>query len=239
MICLTFDTDYLSCEDIERFLTKYSFPGQVTFFVHEYYPVLETTGHEICPHPFIENLNNWENSVNIIEKRYKSKPNGLRAHSCVFSHMIGIGMKTLGYKYVSQAQHLYQPGLKPYRHPWGIWEMPIYYMDNMDYCMADNWKDMLHSPFGYDVIERALDFNSLFVFDFHPLHIILNTRNLDGYSSVKELIINKKASPYDLRFNGKGSGVFFEQLCEAMIRSNQRSYTCTEALDYFLLNGIY
>lgn len=234
MICLTFDTDYMSQRDMERFLSEYPLPGKGTFFVTEHFPVLESTPHEICPHPFIHNLSTWKEEVAKIAGQLKHKPKGIRIHSCVFSHMIGLGLNTLGYTYVSHAQHLFQKGLKPYRHPWGIWELPIYYMDNMDFCISKNWPDIGHIPFSHDIIKAAVESESLYIFDIHPLHIVLNTHSHEAYCSVRERIFQEGLCPFELRLEKKGVGVFFEELCSYIESSSQRSYTCMEALDHFV-----
>src|SRR5207249_4334714 len=156
--------------------------------------------HEVAPHPCIDRLSEWDDDLKTIVKQFPEKPLGLRTHSCVFSHMIGIGMHDQGYFYISQAQALYQQGLLPSRHPWGIWELPIYYMDNMDFWMSKNWDDLAHQPFNPEIIERAVGNEALYVFDFHPLHIALNTGKPDHYVAVKDRILNEGVSPFDLRF---------------------------------------
>jgi Polysaccharide deacetylase len=230
MICLTFDTDYMSQEDLKKFMDVYSLPGKVTFFAHEDFPFLTATNHEVGPHPFITDLSTWEATTERIAKDLQYKPRGIRTHSCVFSHMIGIGLGKLGYTYISQDQHLFQAGLKPFRHPWGIWELPIYYMDNMDFYTSKNWSAIGHVPFNRDVITAAVAHEGLYVFDFHPLHILLNTPDHAYYSSVRDRVVGKRVSPFDLRFEGRGVGEFFMELCDAMTENGERSYTCMEAL---------
>jgi hypothetical protein len=148
--------------------------------------------------------------------------------------MIGIGLRALGYRYVSQAQNLYQIGLRPFRHPWGLWELPIYYMDNMDFWMAKNWPDAKHVPFSRTIVENAVaDDESLFVFDFHPLHIALNTRSHEDYVARKDQVLADSAPPFALRSFGRGVATFFEELCSEMDRRNVRSVSCLEALHHF------
>jgi hypothetical protein len=233
MICLTFDTDYMRNEDLERFLEEYPLPGRGTFFAHQYFPCLESTVHEICPHPWLQSLENWEDELKRATNIFPHRPEGIRIHSAVFSHVIAIVLKELGFKYSSNIDKLFQNNIKPYRHPWGIWELPIYYMDNMDFCISLNWQDIDHIPFNSNVINEAIYGEGLYVFDFHPLHIALNTSNHAKYLSVREKIIEHGYSPFDLRSNGRGVGEFFEELCSAIIKSGQQSYTCTEALQNF------
>ena len=233
MICLTFDTDHMSQENLRKFLKEYVLPGKVTFFVHEYFPFLESTLHEICPHPLINDLSSWEEDFKRLVNEFKNRPLGVRTHSCLSSHMMEISFNKLGYKYVSNAETLFHKGLKPYRRAWGIWELPIYYMDNMDFWMVPNWPELGHIPFNRSVIEEAVTDEALYVFDFHPLHIVLNTRNSNDYNSVKKEIIKGKTSPFELRFEGRGVGVLFTELCSEMITRKMRSYTCSEALKHF------
>jgi hypothetical protein len=229
VICLTFDTDWMSDGAMAHFLEQIEIPGTGTFFLHDVLPSLFATRHELCPHPFIDSLRDWEKSVSVVSSRLPRAAKGVRAHSCVFSHALGVGFHRVGFRYVSQATNFYQDGLTPLRHPWGIWEMPIYYMDNMDFWTGKNWPELRHQPFGKDVIRRAVDGDSLYVFDFHPLHIALNTRRHEDYEAVKDRVLGG-ASPFDLAFEGRGVRVFFAELCSAMNANRLRSYGCWEAL---------
>jgi hypothetical protein len=230
MICLTFDTDWMRDRDLERFLDEFRIPGNATFFLHDAMPSLIATGHELCPHPFIDDLRSWQGPLEALVARLRRPSKGVRPHSCVFSHMIGVGLHQMGYRYVSQATNLYQAGLAPTRHPWGLWEMPIYYMDNMDFCIPKNWPGIGHNVFDERAIRTAMEHDGLFVFDFHPLHIALNTRSHADYAAVKDKIVKAGVSPFDLAFGGRGVRAFFLELCSAMRDSGQRSYTCWDAL---------
>jgi len=230
MICLTFDTDWMTEADLAQFLEQFPIPGAGTYFVHRRFECLAGLQHEVCPHPFIENLSEWETGMQTLAASLGRPAAGVRTHSCVFSHMIGVSLHRLGYRYISQAQNLFEMGLKPFRHPWGIWELPIYYMDNMDFWMAVNWPDTGHRPFSPEVIRRAITGESLFVFDIHPLHVALNTRAPTDYTAVKDKIVREGVSPFELTYPGRGVRAFFEELCSAMREAAVTSATCTEAL---------
>lgn len=235
MICITFDTDHMSRENLSRFLAEYvaDMPGNATFFAHAHFPELLETDHEICPHPLISNLERWDEDLNRLEGDLPQKPLGVRPHSCVFSHMVGIGLKGKGYSYISQAQNLYSTNLAPFRHPWGIWELPIYYMDNMDFWMCKNWPEVSHEPFDQEIIEQAVHGKGLFVFDIHPLHVALNTKSHEDYVRVKHLVVNEGASPFDHSYPGDGVRTFFKRLCARMNEEGLRSYSCAEALQKY------
>ena len=233
MICLTFDTDYMTDDDMERFVKGWDLPGKITFFAHRRFACLEQDNYEICPHPLIDSLQNWEKEVAKIAGELSAPSEGIRTHSCVFSHMIAIGLKKMGYKYSSNVNNLFQEDLRPYRHPWGIWELPIYYMDNMDFCMPGNWEDLQHIPFSPEVITKALGGNGLYIFDIHPLHVALNTHDHGFYLGAREKMRKGNISAYDLRSSRRGVAVFLKELCSAMVSKGQRSYSCSEALQAF------
>ncbi len=231
MICITFDTDWMTEEGLALFLQRFPIPGVATFFAHQRYECLLNCAHEIGPHPFISDLDDWRSNLLSLSKSLGRPVRGTRTHSCVFSHMLGVGLAEDGYEYISQASNLFQDGLHPFRHPWGIWEMPIYYMDNMDFWMNRNWPDMDHVPFDSQSIQRAVEGDALYIFDFHPIHIALNTRTPEDYQTVKTSIVEGGGAPFDLAFPGRGARTFFEELCETMTRNAMESVSCSVALD--------
>ena len=99
--------------------------------------------------------------------------------------------------------------------------------------MSRNWDGLNHRPFNPEIIERAVGNEALYVFDFHPLHIALNTGKPDDYVAVKERILNEGVSPFDLRFPGRGTREFFVELCSAMEKVGERSRGCFEAIEYY------
>ncbi len=234
MICITFDTDWMEPAWLDRFLEKWTPPGQATIFQHRSYPALATQAHELCPHPIIHSLEEWKKGVERFRDEVAPGSQGVRPHSCVFSHALGVGLRELGFRWISQANNQYETDLEPVRHPWGLWELPIYYMDNMDFWMARNWPSSGHQAFSPAVIANALmNEDKLFVFAFHPLHMALNTSGPDGYAAVKSRILDRQASPFDLRGPGRGTATFYEELCDAMLKKNARSWSCSDALAQF------
>jgi hypothetical protein len=139
-------------------------------------------------------------------------------------------MQQLGFRAVSQATPLFASGLKPYRHPWGIWELPIYYMESMDMTFESNWPAGSHRCFDADVIERAVGEEGLFLFAFHPLHLALNTPSFARYQSVKPRVVEGGLSPFATAFAGPGARSFYERLVQRMQDCHLVSRSCSEAL---------
>lgn len=238
MICITFDTDWMEPEWLDRFLQEWAPPGRATIFQHRRFPGLSSQLNELCSHPVIRSLEDWKKDVVRLRDDVAPQSQGVRPHSCVFSHALGVGFHELGFRWISQANNQYQTDLRPLRHPWGLWELPIYYMDNMDFWMPRNWPASGHQAFSSTVIARALENeDSLFVFAFHPLHLTLNTTGPESYAAVKQRILDRQASPFDLRAPGRGTARFYEELCGAMLRRNSASWTCSDALSHLAVAG--
>jgi hypothetical protein len=230
MICLTFDTDWMTEASLERFLRECPIPGRATFFCHDAFQCLSTTDHELCPHPFVSDLQDWQGELQELRSRISPGSTGIRTHSCVFSHAMAVGLHDLGFTYISQAASPFQPGLAPFRHPWGIWELPIYYMDNMDFWFRGNWPGVEHTSFDPRWIKQAVMGPDLYVFDFHPIHLALNTQRPGDYQRVKDRIVQQGVSPFELTLPGRGAREYFRELCAAMNDSGLQSVTCSEAV---------
>jgi len=237
MICITFDTDHMSNVDMERFLEICPFPGKGTFFAHSFFDCLDKSKHEIGPHPFVNDLSNWREALKLVEAPWSRNFKGIRTHSCVTSNKVCVDLNDLGYLWSSNVEELFSDNLAPYRHPWGIWELPIYYMDNMDFSMVEAWPGLEHEAFQENVITQAVNGDALYIFDFHPLHLALNTRSSADYIRVQSQIFEEKMSPFDLTFEGRGVRIFFNELCSAMQKLEQKSYGCSEALEHFIENS--
>ena len=237
MICITFDTDHMRPRDMATFTAMLGelMPGRGTIFMHEVFEELFDLEHELAPHPLIEDLRNWDADLVRLQRRIPRPVNGVRPHSCVFSHLIGTGLEARGYTSISQTHCMHKDGIVPLRHPWGIWELPIYYMDSMDFWMCKNWPALGHEPFAKSIIDLAVGGDSLYVFDFHPLHIALNSASHESYQAAKPKILGADpVSPFTLAGTTRGTRDFFVELCSAMKSHGIESRTMTDALASFI-----
>jgi len=229
MICLTFDTDHMTAESMEQFFDVIEIPGDATFFLWRPFPGFDWRDHEFEPHPHYEDVRDPEKLLTDYAAEIgmafgsENSPIGVRTHSCITSHMISLAAKNAGFKYTSMTTRIGESGIKPYREPWGVWEFPIYYMDNMDFCLSENWPELKHEPFDDDLIERALKDPGLYVFDFHPLHLALNTPNFSYYQGVKSDVVACAGNPFDHAFNGFGARSFYQELISAMRKRSLQS----------------
>ncbi|MDP1878068.1 MAG: hypothetical protein Q8M17_10995 [Actinomycetota bacterium] len=226
MICLTFDTDWMRAEDMEEFLTAYPDLPRSTFFIHEASAGWRPEGHEWGPHPTIDlrkpsGLRAWQDP--------EAPALGIRSHSCVTSHLLSIEWAGAGFLYQSNETHLFGPGSMPFRTAWGIWELPISYMDNMDMWFGRNWADAPRAPFAEDVIAAALACESVYVFDFHPVHIAFNSSSPEDYVR-KRASHAGGASAWTLGAPGGGTRSFFERLLESIRDAGAPTQCASEAV---------
>jgi len=232
MIALTFDTDHLRPDELAHFLAEYPLPGKGTFFLWQPFPDVHCGNHETGIHPFLDDQTSWNEALDKAFDSFGCCDAVVRPHSCVYSHMLGIELGKRGVRAISQSTPLYQTNLQAFRHPWGIWELPIYYMDSMDVTYSNNWKGISHSSLNPDIFQRALDDpNHLYVFDFHPIHIALNTPSFEAYQSVKQKLMTRNGSAFDMALPGYGIREYYLQFMDAMQHNGIKSLSCSEVVD--------
>lgn len=211
-----------------EFLAAIRFPGAGTFFCTQRYQCLEEGGHEIAPHPFLGEGSVWEDELCRMRALFP-EATGWRSHSCVFSHLLMEWVGENGYHYVSTNDEVGRRGPRPFRHPWGVWQLPIYYMDNMDFSTPHYWPELGHSKFDPALVERALEDDGVYVFDFHPIHLLLNTEGKDHYFAVRQRFLEGEDVAV-LRSLNYGTASFFTELTEAMEARGVASVRMSDAL---------
>jgi hypothetical protein len=227
MICLSLDTDRMSDERMAEFLELEPFPGAGTFFCTQPYPSLEARSHELAPHAFLGDQNDWDTELS--EKRNEFPDAvGWRSHSCVFSHILAEKIAAMGYRYVSIHD---DPGVvapQPVKHAWGLWHLPIYYMDNLDFSANRFWGDG-STPFDTNLFSPSFNDDGIYVWAFHPIHIMVNSPGPEEYFARREAF--EAGAPLgDVRYDGYGTADYFRDLCDAMSAGRVSSVTMEHAL---------
>jgi hypothetical protein len=230
VICLSFDTDRMDEEAMAEFLDTVDLPGTATFFCTQQYDCLASTNHELAPHAVLGAGGDWDAELQSMRAAFPSAT-GWRSHSCVFSHLLAEQLWKLGYRYVSVHDDLGHPRPEPRRHAWGIWQLPVYYMDNLDFSTGRFWAGD-HTPFSRSIIESALDGDGLYVFGFHPIHIVLNSPSADEYFVRRKRFADGQPAR-DAAFEGRGTRTFYEELCAAMRSRDAGSVAMRDALAHY------
>jgi hypothetical protein len=232
MICLTFDTDHLNETRLDEFLACYEVPDRCTFFCTEPFSSLKAPHYELAPHPFLPEGVDWTEEL-VAKRKMLPAAVGWRSHSCVFSHLIARWLGENGYRYASIEERFGQSGLCPTRHPMGtIWQIPIYYMDTFDISRQMFWSGDDVSPFDGGLVDRALTTEGTYLFDFHPVHIMLNTPHPEFYFAARDRY-RAGVAARKLRFEGRGVGSFFAELTQKMRQMGAQSTAMIDVLDRF------
>lgn len=231
MICLTFDTDWCPELLVEHTLNLAKpVDGQLTFFCTGVYATLKREAErvELALHPNFHQ--GGEDPDDTLTKLSSQLPEavGLRGHSCADSHRILALLRKHRLRYTSNTAPLFAEGLRPHEHPWGGHELPIYYMDNLDFLRLDHWDGAV--AFAPEVIECAVKQPGLFVFDFHPVHLTLNTPS-QGYYEANKHRYQDAPALLERTHAGRGTRTFFIELVDAMRRAAIPSVSMSEALD--------
>lgn len=232
MLCLTFDTDHMDEQRMAEFLATVDIPGTGTFFCTQKYDCLDATPHELAPHPTLPSGTDWRVELLRMREMFPAA-RGWRAHSCVFSNLLAEWLGSNGYRYVSANAEFGCKGIKPLREPWGVWHFPIFYMDTMDFSSACFWGDQADPPFSDSLIETALGDDGVYVLDFHPIHLLLNTPNRDHYFSMRDLF-RKDENLNRIVHSGIGTKSFYDALGRRMRERNIVSVSLAEALEVHL-----
>jgi hypothetical protein len=227
VISLSFDTDRMDEARMREFLEHVPVPGRGTFFCTQPYACLSRTDHELAPHAYLGTGNDWDTEL---EEKRRQFPDatGWRSHSCVFSHILAERITRMGYRYVSVHD---EPGVaapQPVRHAWGLWHLPVYYMDNLDFSAQRFWDDG-PPPFDSRLIGRSLNDDGLYVWAFHPIHIMLNSPNAEEYFERREAFSRGEPAA-SLRYDGYGTADFYRELCDAMTDAGLASIPMRVAL---------
>jgi hypothetical protein len=189
-IFLTFDTDWCS-DDVLSFtlniLEEYDI--KATFFITNYTPVLDRIRSnpkiELGIHPNFNPLLQGDfrygkTYVDVIEYYLAIVPDAVsvRSHSMTQNSPILDAFEKYGLIYDCNHFIPFKSGitLKPWKHWNGnIIKIPYFWEDDIHFIYQDDWN-----------LEKILNVKGLKVFDFHPIHVYLNTDHIERYEKAKK-----------------------------------------------------
>ncbi len=229
MICLSFDTDHIDDERMREFLASFPVPGAGTFFCTHRYPAMPDH-HELGAHCELQGTA-WNTPLDTARETFPNAK-GFRAHGCIWSHGLALELAQRGYTYISAHDQFGRPDVVPHREAWGLWHLPIFYMDTLDISFARHWPDSSHKPFSRELLETAGSGDGIYVFAFHPIHLLLNSGSPDTYLAGRDEFIS--GTPLErIRSEAYGAGDFYLDLIELMETNRLESFTLSDAVDRF------
>ncbi|MFX0053160.1 MAG: hypothetical protein ACFFCW_12755 [Candidatus Hodarchaeota archaeon] len=213
MIVVTLDLDWAPDYVLDYSFKLLSESGvKATIFTTHDSPAIRNVRDilEIGLHPNVSHLNEIEYAIYELKKSFP-EARCIRNHSLVSCSRFFPVYKKYNLMVSSNYTMIGQDNIKPIPMLYGIYEYPIYYAD--DICL------IMCKHFDSEVLkEELLRGSGLKVIAFHPVHIYLNSNNIERYASVKRYLIDKKKTD---TFVNKGSGIgtlFKELLLQPSIR---------------------
>ena len=186
-VFLTFDIDWAHDDVVADTLDVIeSFGIKATwFYTHKskMINVLKALGHEVGIHP---NFNSClsctsdKTDLEVIQDccNFVISPSSSRSHSLVYGSPIAANLSSNGVKCSSNfcIPHSAQIAIRPWIGTSGIIEAPYSWTDEF------MWSSIYQTP-----ILSWLHLEGLLVADFHPIHVYLNTGELDHYESTRKI----------------------------------------------------
>ncbi len=146
---------------------------------------------------------------------------GVRCHRLYFHSGLLACFHLAGLRYLSNDLRFLETGLRPHFDWSGMVRIPIY------------WEDDVHAVyFGgpRDLNALNLEKEGLKVFNFHPIHIYLNTSGLAEYQEIKNALVDEPGARKHRR-GGRGIRTLFLELLRRM--EGEKSSTLAELADDF------
>ncbi|QEG38652.1 polysaccharide deacetylase WbmS family protein [Roseimaritima ulvae] len=223
MIAITFDIDWAPdavIEDTLRILDEQNVSA--TFFATHDTPVLkDLRNHEIAIHPDFRG-GDYEQKVSDLLAVYPDAV-GARSHAYYLNSQIAKHYGAIGLQYESSLEMIGVQGVRPFRHWLGFVRIPVFWEDDINAAMEGDW----------DLPRMDSDSKSLYVFDFHPVHVYLNTESLDRYERARKYYhqpeeLKSCAAPETI----PGTRTLLKQLVKYCSESNNHS-RLSEVVDVF------
>jgi hypothetical protein len=182
--------------DLRALIGDLSFP--ITLFHTHRTPevarLLEIKGAECAIHPNFMNTSDPGGRLSELKKDFPAA-RGIRSHGLYYHSGLLPHFHRAGLDYFSNDLHFLEDGLRPHFDWSGMTRLPIY------------WEDDVHAIYfagSYDLDALKLDRPGLKVFNFHPVHIFLNTSDMHDYLRIKPDLASEKGA---LRHRREGKGV--------------------------------
>jgi len=208
--CLTFDIDWAPefiIDQLRSTLDELDLPATI-FFTHASAASQRLASSPRCEvgiHPNFLTPNEKRAPEEVIDELLADYPTrAMRSHALYYHSRLLPLLHQAGLRYLSNDLRFLQPGLAP-AYDWsGLVRLPIYWEDDV-HCVYHHGRD----AFSLDTLK--LDSPGMKVFNFHPVHLFLNTNTFTDYFAAKDRLKDEKVA-WSLRKQNPGVRTLFEQL---------------------------
>lgn len=177
MLAITIDIDWAPDAVIADTIGLLTAMGiQATFFAtHKTSLLNDIQGIEVGIHPNFLPSKDYKCELDRLMNLYP-QAKGVRCHSYYQNTQILALFVEYGLQYDSNLVMFGCPNIQPFKHWNGLIRMPVFWEDDINCLIGNTWEPELLS---------LSDPNSLYVFNFHPIHVYLNTDKLSRYEAAK------------------------------------------------------
>lgn len=214
VIVFSLDCDWAKDEVLEWALKLFKDNGlPVTVFATHKTDLLlgtQSDALEVGIHPDFYNKDNHREIIKDLLNIYPDAK-GVRSH-CLFEYADLMNIYKDHDLAWDSSQLLYlHPHLSPYRHPSGLVRLPIFWEDDDYFSCGPDWK----------VEKLGLERPGVKCFDFHPVHLCLNTFAPEQYVFAKERQFSSRAVE-EAAYKGsdKGTLAFFHKISDYVKKNN-------------------
>ena len=227
-ICLTFDIEWAPDEITHQILLRIEEAGvkATLFATHESRSLasLDERRFEIGLHPNFDNAQgDFESPLRELKALYPQARGGRSHRLYVSSHILQMYRK-YGLKYESNIFLPHHGGLQPVLRTDNLVSIPFF------------WADDVHVSFKRPFTLKELGWSKpgLKVFDFHPMHIYMNTYAEEHYKAYKPHYQDPAGLEPYINRSRPGVGTFFADLLSYINEQQQETYTLSEVCDEYL-----
>jgi len=228
-VCITFDIDWAP-DDIIKYIVELLEEYQIkaTFFAtHKstFLKSLDRKNYEVGLHPNFERCNDYDKAISDLKRIYPEAV-GARAHGLVQSTRIYRLLIANGLKYDVTTYIPLRENLYPWVRLKKLVVIPSYLEDD----------SLFLSEHDFTLSELQIDKKGLKIYDFHPIHVFMNTQSIEHYKRYKPFY----HEPDNLiNYKGKGRGIqtLFTELLQLLQRKKMNTYTCEEICKEYLVQS--
>jgi hypothetical protein len=218
LFIVTMDTDWCPLEVLDYALAEIVDPRlPLTIFSTGTYPSLAVRRRtETALHYNVDNTSFTEAFTRIAAELPGA--GGARGHSLAFSERLRALYAPFGISYDSSYMMYRQQHIVPFPIARGVLELPIYFMDL--FAMEYEDSDFQRFPHPAELAGPGLK-----IFDFHPVHLLLNTPSPQYYFEHKQWYHNPQRL-LENRYTGHGIRSYFELLQKWIFEHAWPTTTC-------------
>jgi len=225
-IGITLDIDWAP-DEVVKFVIDTLFEYQVKatlFATHksELIKSLDISRYEIGIHPDFSRDGNYNNVIQALQAVYPQAI-GVRSHGLFESSMILRAFLDNGLKYDVNTFIPMREGLYPFLRLNKLVRIPFYWEDDAYFSQ----------PATFELSDLQAHKNGLKIYNFHPIHIYMNTSSPEHYREYKAFYHQPDMlSRY--RNEGKGVRTLFIDLLRYLSENNMPTCTCREIYEEYL-----